>query len=530
MQGCRLLPRLLPLFVFAACTQDQPPTAPAEPGDMAESHTAGHKVVNSLADPGDGICNATQCTLREAINAPGSTEISFAPGLTGTITLARPGAGGGTLRIEKTLSITGPSTGILIQRRRTDPAFRIFRISPATVALRNLTIRDGDADHGGGGILSYATLTLTNCKVVANSASGIRNHGRLTLTNSRVARNIGLGIDNFPDATLTLAHTEVTRNTGSGIFNRDDVRLTVTNSVISHNEGTGIRDLGGRLAISHSKIRFNRGGGIGQHRGSATLDHVRILGNSTSGNGGGIALSNTHMAVVNSTIIGNSAVEGGGIFNWFKGILTLTNSTVMNNAAQGRGGGIRSQARPRGGVRVTLTNSTVSGNSAAFGAGIFSADDGEASASVLLVNSTVAFNTATQGAGGIAQSGIEDAFLALTNSLVARNRAPAAPDIAGPDNEVERISASFSLIGDGSGTGITNTDGNQVGNVPPNSSPIDPRLGPLADNGGPTQTHALLVGSPAIDAASTPDCPTTDQRGVLRPQGAACDIGSYERK
>jgi hypothetical protein len=108
---------------------------------------------------------------------------------------------------------------------------------------------------------------------------------------------------------------------------------------------------------------------------------------------------------------------------------------------------------------------------------------------------------------------------------VARNSAPTGPDVF----NTGELSAGFSLIGDGSGSGLTNTDGNQVGNVPPNSSPIDPRIGPLADNGGPTRTHALLLGSPAIDAASTPDCPTTDQRGVLRPQGAACDIGSYER-
>lgn len=505
MQDHRLLPRLLPLFVFAACTQDQPPTAPAEPGDMAESHTAGHKVVNSLADPGDGICNATQCTLREAINDPGSTEISFAPGLTGTITLR------GRLLIEKQLSITGPSTGIIIRRRSTDPAFRILKVGlGGNVTLTNLTIRGGKPQIGhGGGILNLGTLRLTNCTVAGNSVGGINNHD---------------------GSTLTLTNSTVTGNLGTGIANSDDVRLTVTNSVISHNEGTGIRDVGGTLAISHSRIRFNRGGGIDQNRDSARLDHVRIVGNSTPGNGGGIALANTHMAIVNSTIIGNSAVEGGGIFNWFNGHLTITNSTVSNNAAQGTGGGIRSQAGPRAGVRVTLTNSTVSGNSAAIGAGIFSADHGESSASVLLVNSTVAFNTATQRAGGITQSGIEDAFLSLTNSLVARNRAPAAPDIAGPDNEVERISASFSLIGDGSGTGITNDNGNQVGNVSPNTSPIDPRLGPLADNGGPTRTHALLLGSPAIDAASTPDCPLTDQRGVLRPQGTACDIGSYERQ
>jgi hypothetical protein len=108
---------------------------------------------------------------------------------------------------------------------------------------------------------------------------------------------------------------------------------------------------------------------------------------------------------------------------------------------------------------------------------------------------------------------------------VAQNRASSGPDVF--RFEENPVLARFSLIGDGSGSGLTNTDGNQVGSA---SAPIDPKLGPLADNGGPTRTHALLLGSPAIDAASTPDCPTTDQRGVLRPQGAACDIGSYERK
>ena len=73
-----LLPLLLPVVLFAACSEDQPPTAPVEPGQVGESHAAGRKVVNSLADPGDGTCNATQCTLREAINDPQSTEMSFA--------------------------------------------------------------------------------------------------------------------------------------------------------------------------------------------------------------------------------------------------------------------------------------------------------------------------------------------------------------------------------------------------------------------------------------------------------------------
>jgi len=63
-----------------------------------------------------------------------------------------------------------------------------------------------------------------------------------------------------------------------------------------------------------------------------------------------------------------------------------------------------------------------------------------------------------------------------------------------------------------------------------NTSPLDPKLGALASNGGPTKTPALRPGSPALDAASTADCPSTDQRGVVRPQGSVCDIGSYERQ
>jgi hypothetical protein len=76
---------------------------------------------------------------------------------------------------------------------------------------------------------------------------------------------------------------------------------------------------------------------------------------------------------------------------------------------------------------------------------------------------------------------------------------------------------------------VTNTDGNLVGNVSPYSAAIDPLLGILVNNGGPTATHALLTGSPAIDAASSDGCPATHQRGIARPRGPACDMGSFER-
>jgi CSLREA domain-containing protein len=479
MQHRRVITYLFSLLVFAACTDQEAPTSPdaaPEPGSPAFSHTAGHKVVNSRADPGDGTCNATECTLREAINAPGSTEISFAPGLTGPITLAAPAAGGGTLAIDKRLSITGPSQQISIWRRSTAPEFGILQIgSSGTATLTNLIIRGGKALTIAdlGGILNRGTLRLINCVVAGNSATfggGIDNEGTLTLTHSRVAHNSGFD--------------------GGGIINNGTLRLT--NSTVSGNSAVF-------------------GGGINNDRGTLTLTNSRIAGNTAFSGGGIEGLRGT---LTNTTVAANSADrQGGGIS--MGGEATLRNSTVTGNTAGFAGGGISNAET------LTLTNSTVSGNSAEVGGGVANFGSG---ATLTLRNSTVARNSATQHGGGISNTGGSE--LALRNSLLALNAGPLGPDVL--NNSGATVTARFSLLGIGNGSGITNgVNGNQVGSQ---AAPLDPKLGPLAFNGGPTRTRALQPGSPAIDAASTPDCPTTDQRGVLRPQGAACDIGSYERK
>ena len=511
MHRSHVVPLLLPLLVLAACGEEQPPTAPAETGAIAESHTPGHKVVNSLADPGNGVCNATQCTLREAINASGSTEISFAPGLTGAITLARPAAGGGTLRIAKSLTITGPSTGIVIRRRATDPAFRILRIDEgATVTLTHLTIRGGkETERPGGGIVNFGSLGLTHCTVESNSATsggGIDNHGPLTLRSSTVSRNSASA-------------------GGGGIANRNNT-LTLTNSTVSFNvaafAGGGITNQAGPLTLTHSTVADNSagiGGGIFHSQAGATITESRIARNSAAGEGGGIFNSQGGVALVNSTVARNSAVDGGGIANTLR--VTIVSSTVVGNSATDRGGGLFNRSPFRAPLRNTLTNSTFSGNTARVGGGMFTPFAPDFDSFNDLTNSTVAFNSATESGGGMF------GFFELMNGLIALNTAPSSPDVLSSSEEFP-VTARFSLIGVGSGSGLTNgTDGNQVGSA---SAPIDPKLGGLELNGGPTRTHALLLGSPAIDAGSTPDCPATDQRGVLRPQGAACDIGSYERE
>ncbi len=204
----RLSPFLIALpFLLAACGEDQLSDPSASSSNNRESASAAAVlVVNSLADPGDGICNAKECTLREAIKDSRSSTINFAPGLTGTITLARPLAGGGTLRINKSLSIVGPNSGVTVRRRGTDPAFRLLTIDEqGVVSLTNLTLRNGRTDRPGGGISNFGALTLTRCTVEGNTTSqhggGIDSHGPLTLNNSTVAQNSAGsgagGIDSF---------------------------------------------------------------------------------------------------------------------------------------------------------------------------------------------------------------------------------------------------------------------------------------------------------------------------------------------
>lgn len=191
---------------------------------------------------------------------------------------------------------------------------------------------------------------------------------------------------------------------------------------------------------------------------------------------------------------------GGGIHN--SGTLTLTNSTVSDNIARdpfgGNGGGILNQT----GATLALTNSTVSGNTATLqGGGIFS------NGTLTITNSTFSNNSASNG-GGIASFGTAQ----LVNTIIANN--PSGGDCA--------VNSLTSL-------GHNLDSDNSCKLTEPDDLPgVDPLLGPLQDNGGPTFTHALLAGSPAIDAGDDAEAPATDQRGTTRPVGSASDIGAFE--
>jgi predicted outer membrane repeat protein len=220
-----------------------------------------------------------------------------------------------------------------------------------------------------------------------------------------------------------------------------------------------------------------------------TVSNSTLSGNSAGDPGGGIANYGT-LTVSNSTLSGNSAYAGGGIFNYNPGMLTVSNSTLSGNSANYGGGGIYTD-RSR---TVTLTNVTLTDN-----------------------------RSGTGGAGGglFVGSGLP----VLHNTLIAGNFRGATGTTRDDVSGALDPNGDYNLIGDGSGmTGLSNgVNGNQVGSA---SIPINPLLGPLQDNGGPTFTHALMPGSPALNAGDPSQLGVADQRGVLRSGGV--NIGAYE--
>ncbi len=214
------------------------------------------------------------------------------------------------------------------------------------------------------------------------------------------------------------------------------------------------------------------------------------------------------VSISDLTITNGNGSAGGGIVN--VGNLTLSSSTISNSdASNGEGGGILNVGT------LTLVNSTISGNTAFAGGGIANRQN----FTVTILNSTISNNSASDHAGGIRNNG---GTVNLTNSILGANSAPTGADCTGSPT-----SAGHNLIGNNDGCNITSATGDLIGN---GGAPLDPLLGPLANNSGPTFTHALLAGSPAVGAGDDSAAPTTDQRGVSRPQGAASDIGSFERE
>jgi filamentous hemagglutinin family protein len=319
---------------------------------------------------------------------------------------------------------------------------------------------------------------------IASSGTTVNLSG-LTIRNGNAGNTSGGGIVVGAGNTLNLANTIVANNVaavGGGIANPNGGTLNLDSVTVTGNQATN--------TTASLVLGFQLGGGGIYNTGSLTLN--------------------------NSTIASNTALRGGGIQNLDatgNGTTALiNNSTIQDNVAVngGIGGGI-DNVGDNGGAATTLTlnNSTVSGNRASFLTGGISSN--QVDSLVTLSNSTIANNTAVSGFGGIWNA--SGGTVNLANTLIANNVAPSGTNVFGTFT-----SQGNNLIGNTTGA---------IGFVATDLLNVNPRLAPLGNYGGSTQTHALLPGSPAIDAAGA-GAIGVDQRGIAAV--GVRDIGAFESR
>jgi uncharacterized repeat protein (TIGR01451 family) len=381
---------------------------------------------------------------------------------------------------------------------------RVFSIaSSSSVAISGLTMQDG---RPGG----LGNVTSCPSTAAANEADGG-------------------GID-FASGTLTLAGDVLTGNmapgNGGGLHDASSGQLTITATTVSNNI---VCDFSGDSSIF--------GGGISStSTGAVTIDSSTISGNANDASaaasanladGGGLSESGgATLTLTNTSVSGNSTVgQGGGISGDGSGHFNMFADLINGNTASGRGGGFEDFNDDTD----TFVNVTVAGNTASDGGGI---DSGCGTDTIRF--STITGNTATGFGGNL--SGGECPGITLDDTIVAGGTANGGLGGANCGGPTGFTSNGYNLFDD------TADNGAQCGaNGTTDIVKADPKLGPLQNNGGPTETVGLLAGSPAIDAAN-PDaanstCTTetknatgtaVDQRGFPRPQGAACDIGAFE--
>ncbi len=513
-------------------------------GALATPAQAGTVKVTTTADqygskPGD-------CSLREAVVAT-NDDVDFGgcndPGGGDVIALGAQDYGltregseedaaqTGDLDITGNLRMRGAgAAGTTIDGNRAQVSDRVLEIhTGARVEISALTVRGGGPEQfGGGGIrgASGADLTIEDSVIRDNrapgGAGGISGQGPLTIRDSVIRDNrtplAGGGVIKGGAGTLLIEDSKVIGNEsgvfGGGVYTNPSATIIQSSTVRDNKaaaEAGGIAQLAGSLEVTNSVIKGNRS----QETGAE--------------GGGGIYGQSTTISLVRTTVSENrTTANGGGIFVFGGGSdLSLDRTTVSKNRAGGDGGGLRIVDG-----QAVLSNTTISGNRARDDGGGLYTGSATGDPETTLNNVTVADNVAGidlvaggDGGGFLQESGP----LLLFNTLVGDNRdinPPAAPDCAGG------FGAGYSLV-----EVYTEADDLCVGLGSNNIIDIDPKLKPLADNGGPTLTHALKGGSPAVGAANTATpgsgsgaCEATDQRGTPRPEGPRCDIGAYERE
>lgn len=269
-------------------------------------------------------------------------------------------------------------------------------------------------------------------------------------------------------------------------------RVTVRDSLGRGVFGSGL-DPTSRVDATDCTVTGNGNGGITGTNSNTRVSKVNVTrcfvaNNDGAGASGGV------LKIRDSTIVGNEIGASGGSFGRK---LTIEGTALSGNMLWGV-----TTAR-----KTKILRSTISGNVG----GLLVADGDKA----IIIDSTIANNAGTEQGGGVrVETGTKSGRADLLNTIVAGNSAPSGPDCFTEGDAIR--SKGFLLVQDPTGCSIDSKVGDQLG--------VDPLLGALADNGGSTETHALLAGSPAVDASAK--CKKLDQRGVLRVK--PCDIGAFE--
>lgn len=390
-----------------------------------------------------------------------------------------------------------------------------------TVTLNNTQVNNNNATDNGGGIATWGytstpapRLYITGGTINNNNADegggigevsyGAGVNSIVTIDGTTISGNVaavqGGALDTSPGATaadidITIQNATIENNQsdalGGGLnLTGSNVDVTITGSTIRQNETVG-----------------NRGGGISFGGNTLDIDTSTISGNQANLDGGGILVQAGSVNINTSTISGNQSAQEGGGLDGQGGTITINESLLTGNSAR-YGGALRAT---NASTTLTMNNSTVSGNSntnTGFGtAGLYISNN----ATATVVNATITGNTTAGAGNGNALYLYTGGTAVLKNSIVTNNDG---------DECVGAPTGNDNLVDDGTCVGSLGT--------------VTGFNGTLADNGGPTLTHAIDLSSNAIDTGNAGDCTAVDQRGVSRPQDgdidntAVCDIGAVE--
>ena len=402
------------------------------------------------------------------------------------------------------------------------PGVSVTFAAPASGASATLNSSPAVTGDDGRASVTATAGTTIGAYAVTASVAGVTTEAAFMLTNTDVP---SLVVDTVldevddTDGTTSLRKALAFANSlnvpstitfAPSVFGATPQTITLTLGQLTLNGQASITIAGPGANL----LTVSGGGASGVfdvEGGSVQLSGLTVTGGRDV-HGGGLYNHGGSVSLTNATVTGNAANQGGGVFNQTGGTINLTDTTVSSNSGA-LGGGLYNNT----GGTMTVTNCTVTGNTApAIGGGLYN----NASGTMSLINCTVSGNSAGVTGGGLYIS--PGATATLTSTIVAGGNA--AGDIRGALNSV----SANNLIGSGAGmTGISDgSEGNKIGTV---QSPINPLLAPLGAYGGPTQTLALLPGSPAIgEGASGPGVPATDQRGRARPQSSPVDIGAFQ--